>query len=82
MKEMFRVLKKGKIAKIAVWNKNSTRFKNKKKEDFVSWRDKGKRYYYFYEEKEIKKELREAGFKIKKIVAGREFPNITLIVKK
>jgi tRNA (uracil-5-)-methyltransferase TRM9 len=64
IKELFRVLKPNAKVKIAVWNKNSKRFKNSKKERFVNWRDKGSRYYYLYEPEEIYKEFEKVGFKI------------------
>ncbi len=65
IKELYRVLKPEALAEIGVWNKNSKRFKNLKgKEKYVSWRDKGKRYYYLYEEKEIHEQFKKAGFKI------------------
>ena len=66
VKEFYRVLKPGAQAEIAVWNKNSKRFKNAPKEKYVGWRDKGKRYYYLFEEKEIHDLFRKAGFKILK----------------
>lgn len=64
VKELFRVLKPGAKAEIEVWNKNSPRFKGKAKEKFINWRDKGKRFYYLYEEKEIYDLFKEIGFKI------------------
>jgi len=80
VKELFRVLKGKAKAKIVVWNKNSKRFKNAGKEKNVGWRDKGKRYYYLFDEKEIHGLFREAGFKIIK----KEKPqrNITFVVEK
>ncbi len=41
--ELYRVLKPKAKAYIGVWNINSKRFKNSKKEKFISWRDKRKR---------------------------------------
>lgn len=64
VKELFRVLKKNAQAEIGVWNKNSKRFKNSPKEKLVGWRDKGKRYYYLYDEKEIHDLFKKTGFKI------------------
>lgn len=64
LKEIYRVLKPKSQARIVNWNKESTRFKNKRKEDFVAWKNKGKRYYYFYTEEELAKELKKIGFEI------------------
>jgi ubiquinone/menaquinone biosynthesis C-methylase UbiE len=64
IKELFRVLKPKAKAYIGVWNQASKRFKNSPKEKYVGWRDKGKRYYYLYNEDEIHKEFEKAGFKI------------------
>ena len=64
LKEVFRVLKSGGKVWLSNWNKESSRFKNKNKEDIVKWRDKGERFYYFYTEKELQKEIEKAGFKI------------------
>ncbi len=64
VKELYRVLKKGGKAEIGVWNIKSKRFKNSPKEKYVGWTDKGKRYYYLYEEKEIHNLFKKIGFKI------------------
>jgi len=67
VKEIYRVLKPKTEALIAVWNKKSKRFKNyKKKEKYVGWTDKGLRYYYLFEEKEIYNLFEKCGFRIKK----------------
>lgn len=66
IQELYRVLKPKAQALLAVWDKNSRRFKNAKKEKLVAWRNKGKRYYYLYEEKELKNLLEKNNFKIKK----------------
>ncbi|MDP7520640.1 MAG: class I SAM-dependent methyltransferase [Candidatus Pacearchaeota archaeon] len=80
VKELFRVLKPNSYAKITVWNKNTKRFKNSPKERYVKWRDKGSRYYYLYEPKEIYKLFESIGFKIKeKFIPDR---NIAFIVRK
>ena len=56
--------KKGK-AFIGVWNFHSKRFnKEKGKERLIGWTDKGKRYYYLFEEDEIHELFKSAGFKI------------------
>ena len=80
LKELFRILKPKSQADIEVWNINSKRFKGKPKEKFISWRDKGKRYYYLYEEKEFKGLLKKAGFKIIKKIPHKA--NIIFIVEK
>ncbi len=63
-KELFRILKPGAEAEISVWNINSKRFKNAPKEKLIRWRDKGARYYYLFDEKEIHNLFEKAGFKI------------------
>lgn len=80
IKELWRVLKPKATAEITVWNKNSKPFKNAGKEKYISWRDKGKRYYYLFEEKEIHGLFKKAGFKIIK----KEQPkrNIIFIAQK
>jgi ubiquinone/menaquinone biosynthesis C-methylase UbiE len=64
IQELFRVLKPKAQAEISVWNKNSKPFKNAGKEKYIRWLDKGKRYYYLFEEKEIHKLFKDTGFKI------------------
>ncbi|MDO8623705.1 MAG: class I SAM-dependent methyltransferase [archaeon] len=66
IKELFRVLKPKAEVEIAVWNKDSRRFEKSPKEIQVKWRDKGSRYYYLFDEKEIHDLFKKAGFKIKK----------------
>jgi len=80
VKELFRVLKPKAQAEITVWNKNSKKFKNSKKEKYVSWRDKGKRYYYLFDEKEIHELFKKAGFKI--ISKEEPHKNIIFVVEK
>ncbi len=67
IKELYRVLKpEGKVL-IGVWNINSKRFRRKKKkgrEQLIGWTDKGKRYYYPFEENEIHDLFKKTGFKI------------------
>jgi len=74
-RELFRVVKKGAKAEIVVWNKDSKRFKNSPKERVVKWRDKGSRYYYLFDEKEIHDLFKKVGFKIVK----REIPQRSII---
>jgi tRNA (uracil-5-)-methyltransferase TRM9 len=64
VKELFRVLKPGTKVEITVWNKNCRKFRNAKKERYVNWRDKGARYYYLFDDKEIYKLFEKVGFKI------------------
>ena len=65
VRELYRVLKKGGKAEIGVWNIKSKRFKNiKGKEKYVKWTDKGERYYYLYDEKEVHDLFKKIGFKI------------------
>jgi len=80
VKEFFRVLKKNAKAEIGVWNKNSKRFKNSKKEKLVGWREKGKRYYYLYDEKEVHNLFKKIGFKI--ISTHNSEMMINFIIKK
>ena len=80
LKELYKILKLGAKADIEVWNINSDRFKNAPKEKFIAWRDKGKRYYYLYDEGEFKKLLKKVGFKIIKKIPHNA--NIIFIVKK
>ena len=65
VRELYRVLKKGGKAEIGVWNIKSKRFKNiKRKDKYVKWTDKGERYYYLYDEKEVHDLFKKIGFKI------------------
>jgi len=65
VKELYRIMKPKSKSLIGVWNFNSKRFNQKKgKEKLVSWQDKGKRYYYLFEEKEIHNLFKKTGFKI------------------
>ncbi|MCA9488216.1 MAG: class I SAM-dependent methyltransferase [Nanoarchaeota archaeon] len=65
IKELYRILKPHGKAFIGVWNFHSKRFNQKKgKEKSIGWTDKGKRYYYLFEEKEIHDLFKKMGFKI------------------
>jgi len=79
LSELFRVLKPKAKLRLSVWNKESTRFKNKNKEDTIKWRDKGTRYYYFYNKEELIKEVKSIGFKVLEKKSGI---SITLVVQK
>jgi len=80
VKELYRVMKPKSESLIVVWNINSKRFKNSPKEKYVSWIDKGKRYYYLFDEKEIHDLFKKVGFKIKKKFESDV--NITFIAEK
>ena len=80
VKELFRVLKPKAKAEITVWNKQAKRFKNAPKEKYVSWQDKGKRYYYLFDEKEIHELFKKAEFKI--ILKEEPRRNIIFVVEK
>ncbi|MEK6827694.1 MAG: hypothetical protein AABX99_04390, partial [Nanoarchaeota archaeon] len=48
-----------------VWNKDSKRLKRHKgKEILIKWNDKGERYYYLFNEKEVHNLFKKQGFKI------------------
>lgn len=64
IQELHRVLKPRAQVLVAVWNKNSKRFRNSQKEKRVQWTNKGERYYYLYDENEIHKLFEKIGFKI------------------
>jgi len=64
VKEIYRILKPKTKALIGVWNKEAKRFKNAPKEKYVKWRDKGTRYYYLYDKKEIHNLFKKNGFKV------------------
>jgi ubiquinone/menaquinone biosynthesis C-methylase UbiE len=81
--ELYRVLKEKRKSLITVWARTG-KFKNKEKESFVKWKDIGKRYNYFYDLRELEKELRKAGFKIirSKEEIGKKAGNIIIEVQK
>ncbi|MCK5150015.1 class I SAM-dependent methyltransferase [Candidatus Pacearchaeota archaeon] len=65
IQELYRVLKPKAKALIGVWNFNSKRFNQKQgKEKKIKWTNKGERYYYLFEEKEIHNLFKKTGFKI------------------
>ena len=64
VKELFRVLKPRAEVDVSVWNKNSKKFLNSPKERYVKWRDKGARYYYLFDAREIYDLFKKIGFKI------------------
>jgi len=65
VKELYRILKPKAQILIGVWNKESKRLKRHKgKETLIKWNDKGERYYYLFDEKEVQDLFKKAGFKI------------------
>jgi ubiquinone/menaquinone biosynthesis C-methylase UbiE len=64
VKELSRVLKLGGKCLVGVWDINSKRFKNSLKEKLIGWKDKGQRYYYLYDEKEVHNLFKKCKFKI------------------
>ena len=63
--ELFRVMKPESKTLIGVWNFHSKRFNQKQgKEKLIRWQEKGKRYYYLFDKKEIHNLFKKAGFKI------------------
>jgi ubiquinone/menaquinone biosynthesis C-methylase UbiE len=67
VKELYRILKPRAQILVGVWNKDSKRLKRHKgKEAKIKWNDKGERYYYLFDEKEVKKLFEENKFKIVK----------------
>jgi len=92
LKELYRVLKPKAEAIITVWNKAQEKFRDAPKQNFISWKVKGKgefkRYYYFYDKQEFETLLKEIGFKIIKLL-NAENPegfyskrNLIAVVKK
>jgi len=69
IKELFKTLKPKTEVFVSLWNKESKRFKNSSKEKEIKWKDKGKRYYYLYSEKEAIEDFKKCGFKIEKILS-------------
>jgi len=65
VKELYRVMKPNSKSLIGIWNFNSKRFNQKSgKERLIKWTDKGQRYYYLFDEKEVHDLFKKAGFKI------------------
>jgi ubiquinone/menaquinone biosynthesis C-methylase UbiE len=65
VKEIYRIMKPKSKTLIGVWNFNSKRFNQKNgKEKMIKWTDKGERYYYLFEEKEVHDLFKKAGFKV------------------
>jgi ubiquinone/menaquinone biosynthesis C-methylase UbiE len=66
VKELFRILKPGAEVFVSVWNKDSSWFRNKPKEKYIAWKDKGDRYYYLYDADEVYELFKKWGFEIRK----------------
>lgn len=90
LEELNRVLKKDSEVMITVWNRDQPRFKGRK-EGLIPWNFDGRtymRYYYLFDEKELRKALENAGFEVLSLQgsalrAHRIFPrNIVAVVKK
>jgi ubiquinone/menaquinone biosynthesis C-methylase UbiE len=65
VRELHRILKPKAQILVGVWNKDSKRLKKHKgKETLIKWNDKGKRYYYLFNEAEIHELFKKQGFKI------------------
>jgi ubiquinone/menaquinone biosynthesis C-methylase UbiE len=68
VEEFYRVMKPNSEVYVGVWNEKSKRFirktKKGKKEHLIGWTDKGKRYYYLFNEKEVHSLFKSVGFKI------------------
>ena len=65
IKELYRILKPKAQILVGVWNKESKRLKRHKgKETLIKWNDKGERYYYLFDEKEIRNLFKKQKFKI------------------
>ena len=65
VKELYGILKPKAQAFIGVWNKDSKRLKrHKEKEALIRWNDKGERYYYLFNEKEVHNLFKKEKFKI------------------
>jgi len=65
--EFYRVLKKGAIGIITVWNSEDSRFNGLIGDTYMSWKKDGKeyyRYYYLYNKDELMNLLKSIGFKI------------------
>jgi len=91
--ELKRVLKPGGEAFITVWNHGQPRFRFKRSDTMVDWKQQGKiikRYYHLFSYGELKEIARRAGLEIISVApeAGYHFPiksfsrNICLLVKK
>jgi ubiquinone/menaquinone biosynthesis C-methylase UbiE len=78
VKELYRTLKPKAQALIGVWNINSKRFKNSKKEKLIAWREKGQRYYYLFDEAEVHELFKKQKFKIIKTLNSEVMINFVV----
>jgi ubiquinone/menaquinone biosynthesis C-methylase UbiE len=88
LKEFYRVLKKGAVGLISIWNSNDVRFKhvNNRGDVYLSWKKDGKefyRYYYLYSNEELFDLLSRVGFEILEVndKTSDRFSKKNLIVK-
>jgi len=72
VQEMYRVLKRGGIARVSVWQELH------KEESFVKWGEL-KRYYYKFPPKELRRLLEATGFNVLESYVGR---NLIFVVQK
>ena len=82
LKELFRVLALGGRVLIMVWCKNNKRIKGRTGEMIIPWSAGGKKYQrfsYIYESEELKRLLRNIGFKI---IKTEENENIVVEIEK
>jgi tRNA (uracil-5-)-methyltransferase TRM9 len=91
--ELKRILKPGGEAFITVWNRGQLKFWLKGKETLVGWQTRERvynRYYYLYSYRDLKADIKKAGFQISSIVPEKSFSfpmkyfsrNICALVKK
>lgn len=83
LKELLRVLKPKGEALVTVWSKNHRKLINLPKEATIEWKTKTEklnRYYYIYDKEELRKLLKNTGFKIVSINEDKK--NIVAIVRK
>jgi len=83
LKELFRVLKPEGEALITVWSKNHGKLINLPKDATIEWKTKTRklnRYYYIYDKEELRKLLKNTGFKIVSINEDKK--NIIVVVRK
>ena len=89
LEELYRVMKKNAEGLITVWDKKRSKNFSKlaSNETFIKWKKEDevyKRYYYFYENKELASLLAQVGFKLlkKKSKGKHSDSNLVFYVKK